>query len=101
MEARNHNNHNRDDLLYKLTALDFMLVDLALFLNTHPDEREAVDEYNKVVNEADRIRAVYENHFGPLCSYRSKNQAPTWIWSDDPWPWSTEGNFNLLEREVL
>ena len=104
MQTQNHN-HNpsaeRDNLLETLTTLDFMLVDLALFLNTHPDESEALAEYNKVACEADRVRACYEKMFGPLCSYRSKNQAQTWIWPCDPWPWSVEGNFNIFEREVL
>ncbi|MCL2852987.1 MAG: spore coat protein CotJB [Defluviitaleaceae bacterium] len=104
METQNHHHHpstERHELLEKLTALDFMLVDLALFLNTHPGESEALEEYNKVACEADKVRACYENLFGPLCSYRSKNHAPTWIWPCDPWPWCREGNFNLLEGEVL
>ena len=104
MKMQNHNNHpnaERDELLEKLTVLDFMLVDLALFLNTHPGESEAVEEYNKIACEADRVRTCYEKLFGPLCSYRSKNQASTWIWPNDPWPWSCEGNFKLLEGEVL
>jgi spore coat protein JB len=92
--------NNRDELLKQLTILDFMLVDLALFLNTHPHEREAVEEYNAVACEADRVRTAYERLFGPLCSYRSKNNAPEWIWMNNPWPWSVEGNFNLLEGEV-
>ena len=103
MEAQNHNSHPNaayDELLEKLTALDFMLVDLALFLNTHPGEKEAVEEYNKIACEADKVRANYENLFGPLCSFRSKNQAPTWIWSDDPWPWCRKGNFSI-EGETL
>jgi len=104
MQTLNHHHNdlhnNRDELLKQLTILDFMLVDLALFLNTHPQEREAIEEYNAVACEADRVRADFERLFGPLCSYRSKNPAPVWTWMDDPWPWSKEGNFNLLEGEV-
>jgi len=99
MQTQNHqhNDHERDELLRQLTILDFMLVDLALFLNTNPDNQEALEEYNQVVCQADRIRSLYEHQFGPLCSYRSKNHAPKWSWPCDPWPWSREGNFNLLE----
>ena len=102
MQNNHHNDmsNDRDELLKQLTTLDFMLVDLTLFLNTHPFERQAVEEYNAVACEADRVRTSYERQFGPLCSYRSKNNAPDWIWLNDPWPWSKEGNFNLLEGEI-
>jgi len=97
MQAQNHhhNSHERDELLKQLTILDFMLVDIALFLNTHPDEQEAVREYEQVACEANRVRGRFESLFGPLCSFRSKNQGAEWAWSCDPWPWSREGNFSL------
>ncbi|MCL2617707.1 MAG: spore coat protein CotJB [Defluviitaleaceae bacterium] len=105
METQNHHHgnqhwHERDALLRRLTELDFMLVDLAMFLNTHPGEAAAVEEYNKVVCEADKVRSGYEKLVGPLCSFRSKNNAPTWIWPDEPWPWSREGNFSITEGEA-
>lgn len=100
MEAQYyHSNCKRDELLKQLTVLDFMLVDLGLFLNTHPDEQEAIAEYNQVVIEADRVRAQFEQHYGSLCSFRSKSPTSSWIWPADPWPWCREGNFNLLEEE--
>lgn len=32
--------HNRNELLKQLTALDFMAVDLQLYLDTHPNDRK-------------------------------------------------------------
>ncbi len=40
---------NREELLSSLTQLDFMAVDLGLYLNTHPDDTEAIDAYNQVI----------------------------------------------------
>ena len=57
---------NREMLLSQLTALDFMAVDLGLYLNTHPEDSAAIAEYNKIIKAADMLRAKYEENFGPL-----------------------------------
>lgn len=86
---------DREALLNRLTALDFMAVDLGLYLNTHPDDRNAIGEYNKIIEAADLVRVKYEQAYGPLCSFRSLCQNPDkWIWNDNPWPW--ERSFNFL-----
>ena len=46
---------NHDEILRKLTALDFIAVDLALFLDTHPDDREALDKYNEHFDAGQRF----------------------------------------------
>ena len=76
------------DLLIKLTALDFMAVDLALYLNTHPCDDEALKKYNEIVCKANELRTEYQNEFGPLYSFRSLNNG-SWDWIDDPWPWQS------------
>jgi len=86
----------RDALLKKLTELDFMAVDLGLFLNTHATDEEAIELYNKVVRAADSVRAKYEKDFGPLCSFRSISRCSNaWQWAEYPWPWENEFNFEL------
>lgn len=89
---------NHEEILRRLTALDFVAVDLALFLDTHPDDREALDTYNDILTQADALRKQYEQLCGPLCSYRSMSAYP-WQWIDDPWPWQYTFNFNLPREE--
>ena len=62
---------DREELLKKLSELDFIAVDLGLFLNTHPDNKEAIQAYNQVITAADAVRMKYEESYGPLCSFRS------------------------------
>ena len=85
---------DREQLLCELTALDFMAVDLHLYLDTHPHDREALDKYNQIVGKANKLRAEYENEVGPLFSYRSMSDSP-WEWIEDPWPWQSSFNFRL------
>ena len=61
---------NKDELLKSLMSLDFMAVDLGLFLNTHPENEEAVAEYDRIIRAADEVRSQYESQFGPLCKSR-------------------------------
>lgn len=84
----------RNELLKQITILDFMAVDLQLFLNTHPNDREALQKYNEVINHADKLRCTYEKIAGPLCSYRSYGQ-DNWPWENEPWPWCEDYNFEL------
>ncbi|MCL2399354.1 MAG: spore coat protein CotJB [Defluviitaleaceae bacterium] len=84
---------DREAMLKQITIMDFMATDLHLYLNTHPDDAEALKMFNNVVSQSAQVRNEYEEHFGPLVSYRS--QDPTgWRWNDCPWPWESSFNFN-------
>ena len=85
---------NRQEMLMQLTAMDFYTVDLQLYLNTHPNDREALSKFNAVAREANELRKQYENMYGPLCSYRSESELP-WKWIDNPWPWQAQCDYRL------
>jgi spore coat peptide assembly protein cotJB len=80
----------RNDLLNRLTVLNFLAVDLQLFLNTHPDDVDAIEKYNSVIQEADELRLIYEKNFGPIYSFRSESNPKEFTWVDNPWPWERE-----------
>lgn len=88
---------NRDELLSALSALDFMAVDLHLYMDTHPEDNAALVMYNEIVAKANELRVEYEKFNGPLYSYRSLN-SNGWRWDDDPWPWHTCHNFQLSKE---
>lgn len=90
---------NRDKMLEELTALDFVAVDLALYLDTHPLDQEALSHYNSVVRQAGMLRNQYERAFGPLDSFRSPSRHP-WQWIDNPWPWQMPFNIQLAGEEL-
>ena len=91
---------NQEDLLKSLMELDFIAVDLGLFLNTHPDDNDAIAAYNQVITAADTVRMKYEETFGPLCSFRSyAANTQAWQWMENPWPWQNDANFSLAGKE--
>lgn len=84
----------RDELLKKLSAIDFYIIDLHLYLNTHPEDREAIMQYNTLIAEAKQLRSEYEQQYGMLLSNNSMSKYP-WQWIDNPWPWQEKFNFEL------
>lgn len=85
---------NRDEMLKKLTALDFYVIDLHLYLNTHPTDRDAILKYNAVVKEANALRQEYQEQFGMLMAGSTASKCP-WQWIEEPWPWQYQFNFDL------
>lgn len=92
----------RDEMLKKLMELDFIAVDLGLFLNTHPHEAAAIQTYNQVITAADALRMKFEEAFGPLCSFRSyAADSSHWQWEENPWPWQRSANPSLAGKECM
>lgn len=87
-------------MLQKLMDLDFIAVDLGLYLNTHPRDTEAIAAYNQIVEAAETLRMKYETAYGPLCSFRSyANDPDQWQWKNNPWPWEATANPSLAGKE--
>jgi spore coat protein JB len=74
-----------------------MALDLGLYLNTHPCDREALSQYNQVAQEAEKARAQYERAYGKLYAQRACG-CDRWTWPDDPWPWCESANFCLWKE---
>ena len=51
----------RDDLLRKISALDFYIIDLGLYLNTHPNDKEALTKYNESVRQVNSLKRNLRN----------------------------------------
>ncbi|NLM36047.1 MAG: spore coat protein CotJB [Clostridiales bacterium] len=85
------------ELLEQIMAIDFMVVDLNLYLNTHPMDKDALAKYNSFAMQSKMLRESYERLYGPI-SQGSTSSYP-WQWIKEPWPWEYEAN-PTLSREV-
>ena len=74
--------------LAELQALEFVLVELALYLDTHPDDAEAFGLYQQYAAMERQARASYEAVNGPL-TLAAAAQGENWAaWLKGPWPWN-------------
>ena len=77
--------------LAELQALDFAIVELALYLDTHREDSEALELYRKYQELYQRCRQIYEKKYGPL-SHSSAGDGEDYPWLNDPWPWDLGAN---------
>lgn len=78
--------------LDELMALDFVAHELALYLDTHREDREAFAMYQSFLKLAAAGREKYVSMYGPI-SHGDMIDADSFTWIDNPWPWdiSSEG----------
>ena len=74
-------------LMEQLQTVDFVLVDLTLYLDTHPDDFEAINQFNHYAKERKQLKKSFESRFGPLLQYGNSYSGYPWNWADCPWPW--------------
>ena len=79
-----------DTPLAELMALDFVTQELALYLDTHPDDQEAFETWKSCVALAEEGRKRYVEMCGPV-TRRDTAMFDSWVWLEDPWPWNGTG----------
>lgn len=73
--------------LSELQALEFVLVELALYLDTHQDDQEAFALFQQYAALEKEGRARYEAMYGPL-THSATAKGDHFAWLKDPWPWN-------------
>lgn len=76
--------------LTELQTIAFAIQELALYLDTHSDDQEALELYRKFQTLYNEGREKYERECGPLTHMNVSKGAYKWI--DDPWPWEYAKN---------
>lgn len=76
----------RDMMIQKIRAADFAMWEVHLFLDTHPNDTDALALLAKYTKRRDALVDEFEKKFGPL-SMRNITSGTRWQWIDNPWPW--------------
>ena len=79
----------REKMLKELMTLDFSIIEMNLYLDTHPYDARAISIYNNYVQNALVLRSRYERMYGPLTVNFSTSTCP-WQWIQSPWPWEID-----------
>ncbi|MCA1030552.1 spore coat protein CotJB [Bacillus timonensis] len=74
-------------LLEELQAIDFVLLELTLYLDTHPQDYQSIQQFNQYSELRKKVAAQFESQFGPLLQYGHSYSNYPWDWDDSPWPW--------------
>lgn len=76
--------------LTELQTMAFGIQELALYLDTHRDDKEALEVYRAYQKMYEEGRKEYEKMCGPL-NHMTVSDGP-YQWLDDPWPWEYSKN---------
>ena len=74
-----------DTPLANLQMLAFAIQELALYLDTHREDQEALELYRKYQEIYHKSMMEYSMKCGPL-NHGMPTEGP-YRWLDDPWPW--------------
>ena len=74
--------------LAELQALEFVLVELGLYLDTHQGDAEAFTLYQQYAAMEKEAREKYEAAHGPVTQAATANAQSWSAWLNDPWPWN-------------
>ena len=75
----------------ELQALNFAIQELALYLDTHREDREALELYRDYQKLYLECREKVMAQRGPM-NHLTPGQGEAYSWLDDPWPWEFSAN---------
>ena len=78
---------NRTAVLHRIKAYDFAIVEMNLYLDTHPEDLQALTLLKLYVEKRCQLIAEYEAAFGPYVNTVDNVQGNAFTWVKDPWPW--------------
>ncbi|MBW5447794.1 spore coat protein CotJB [Cohnella sp. CFH 77786] len=73
--------------LEELQKIDFVLVELTLYLDTHPTDMQAIQQYNQLAQRRRQVCQDFEMRYGPLMAFGHSFSRFPWQWPETPWPW--------------
>ena len=74
-----------EELMRAIMEADFFALDLQLYLDTHPDDKRAVEMHREAVKQYKACVAAFEDSFYPLTA-RSAGREGCWDWLEGNFP---------------
>ncbi len=78
---------DKKQLLMEIMKTDFILVDLHLYLDNHPNCTAALENFNQFSQISKELKEQYHQMYGPLLNFGYMDSEIPWQWVEDPWPW--------------
>lgn len=79
----------RELMLRKIQSIQFAAHELKLFLDTHPNDSQAIMSFRKYREQIRQLVDEYQSKYGPLFPSDAYGDL-SWDWINSPWPWETD-----------
>lgn len=81
--------NDKSRAMCSIYELGFVLTEAMLYLDTHPDDQEAIDYYANMKEKYKDAVDKYSNYYGPVNMTNMTNEN-YWMWVATPMPWEME-----------
>ena len=82
--------NEKEAMLMSWQQYNFALLELNLYLDNYPTNKEAINLYRQYINILKDIETKYEEKYGPICTNSISVLNGSWRWNNNPWPWEGE-----------
>ena len=82
---------DRETLLRQLSATQFAAWEMHIYLDTHPQDRQALQAMQKYRREAEKLQREFQEKYGPITPADTLDDM-SFTWINNPWPWEKEAN---------
>lgn len=79
----------REEMIHQIKALNFAVIELGLYLDTHHDDQKALCLHREYTKQLKELKDKYQRVYGHLSIYYPCRK---WRWLEEPWPWEG-GNY--------
>ena len=84
---------DKNRLMRQIMEYGFAAEETALYLDTHPNDKDALSAIKKYTDKKNELTAVYEKQYGPLTRRSAADgNAKKWCWINAPWPWEGDND---------
>ncbi len=77
--------NDKEKLLKRLSAAQFAVWEMHLYLDTHPCDTVAIEAYNNYYKRYRELLEDYQSRYGDITAGREEQSS--WQWVEAPWPW--------------
>ncbi len=91
--------YSEEQLMREIQKVEFAVVDLHLYLDTHPTDREALTLYNQLAERLKMLKETFSRCYRQLVELHPSYQYPySWV-AGGGWPWTMRGQYMCEEEE--
>lgn len=79
---------SQSQLMQYINEVSFAVDDILLYLDTHPNDKDALSFFHDNVSKRIVAMKYYASQYGPLTvDAAHDNESCSWKWVEQPWPW--------------
>ena len=88
-DMNNMNMQHRHMLMVEIMKYQLATLDIALFLDTHPNDPIALIRHHEYSTKLKQLKDEFAVKYGPMDLY-TPDMSGAWRYIDGPWPWEQQ-----------